>query len=128
VGYELVDTKKIEWDVTGGPGYQRTTYDSVEDGTENPEATPVLLLGTVLDVELTKWMDLFYEYRIQFVDEAAGRYNHHMLTSLETDITKLLDFDVTLVWDRIQRPRENEDGIIPLQDDFRLTVGLSFDW
>jgi hypothetical protein len=51
-----------------------------------------------------------------------------MLASFETDITKLLDFDVTLVWDRIQRPRENEDGDVPLQDDFRLTVGLTFDW
>jgi putative salt-induced outer membrane protein YdiY len=128
VGYELVKNKRVEWDVNGGPGYQRTTYDSVEAGTENPESTPVLLAGTVLDVELTKWMDLFYEYRLQFVDEAAGRYNHHMLASLETDITKMLDFDVTLVWDRIQIPRENEDGVVPLQDDFRLTVGLTFDW
>ena len=128
VGYELVNNKKVEWDVNGGPGYQRTTYDSVELGTENPESTPVLLAGTVLDVELTKWMDLFYEYRLQFVDQEAGQYNHHMLTSFETEITKLLDFDVTLVWDRIQEPRENEDGITPLQDDFRLTVGLTFDW
>lgn len=128
VGYELVDTPKIEWDVNGGPGYQRTTFDSVETGTENPEDTPALTAGTTLDVDLTKWMELFYEYRIQFVDEAAGKYNHHMLASLETDITRLLDFDVTLVWDRIQNPRQNEDGITPLQDDFRLTVGLTFDW
>ena len=128
VGYELVNTKKIEWDVYGGPGYQRTTYDSVEVDTENPESTPVLLAGTTLDVEVTKWMDLYYEYRLQFVDQEAGQYNHHMLASFETDITKRLDFDVTLVWDRIQRPRENEDGITPLQDDFRLSVGLSFDW
>jgi hypothetical protein len=51
-----------------------------------------------------------------------------MLASLETDITRLLDFDVTAVWDRIQKPRENEDGVVPLQDDFRLSVGLTFDW
>jgi hypothetical protein len=73
-------------------------------------------------------MELFYEYRIQVVNEAAGRYNHHMLASVETDITRLIDFDVTLVWDRIQNPRENEDGETPLQDDFRMTVGLTFDW
>jgi hypothetical protein len=51
-----------------------------------------------------------------------------MLGSFETEITSLLDFDVTLVWDRIQRPRPDEDGIVPEQDDFRLTVGLTFDW
>jgi putative salt-induced outer membrane protein YdiY len=128
VGYELVDSPRIAWDVTGGPGYQRTTFDSVEDGTENPEDTPAVLVGTTLDVDLTKWMELFYEYHIQLVDEEAGQYNHHMLASLETDITSLLDFDVTLVWDRIQNPRQNEDGLTPLQDDFRLTVGLTFDW
>ena len=51
-----------------------------------------------------------------------------MLASLETDITRLLDFDVTLEWNRIQNPREDEDGNTPLQDDFRMTVGLTFDW
>lgn len=128
VGYEVVNNKKIEWDVNGGPGYQKTTFDSVEDGTENPETTPALIVGTTLDVDLTKWMELFYEYRLQIVNEQAGQYNHHMLTSLETDITSLLDFDITFVWDRIQKPRENEFGDTPLQDDFRLTVGLTFDW
>jgi len=127
VGYELVNNKKIEWDLTGGPGYQRTTFVSVTEG-DNPEDTPALIAGTVLDVDLTKWMELFYEYRLQLINEAAGQYNHHMLASLETDITSLLDFDVTLVWDRIQKPREDEDGITPLQDDFKLTVGLTFDW
>jgi putative salt-induced outer membrane protein YdiY len=127
MGYTLIDNAKIEWDVNGGPGYQRTTFESVVEG-DNPEDTPALILGTVFDMDVTKWMELFYEYRIQVVNEAAGRYNHHMLASVETDITRLIDFDVTLVWDRIQNPRENEDGETPLQDDFRMTVGLTFDW
>ena len=46
VGYQLVDNSRISWDVQGGPGYQRTTFDSVDTG-ENPEDTPALILGTV---------------------------------------------------------------------------------
>lgn len=47
---------------------------------------------------------------------------------LEFELTSLLDFDITLVWDRIQDPRENSDGTFTEQDDFRLTFGPGFDF
>jgi len=128
VGYQLVDTAKSEWKVDGGPAYQRTKYDSVETGTSNPDNTPALVAGTTYDSDITKWLELFFEYRFQITDEEAGKYNHHMVTSFETDITKRLDFDVTFVWDRIEEPRENADFEIPEKDDFRLTVGVTWDW
>jgi len=128
VGYELIHTPKTDWEVSGGPGYQKTTFDSVAVGSENPEDTPALIVGTVLDIELTRWMDLFYEYRFQIVNEKAGQYNQHMLTSFETDLTKRLDFDVTFVWDRIEKPRENDAGLTPAKDDFKLTIGVTLDW
>jgi putative salt-induced outer membrane protein YdiY len=128
VGYEVVNTKTIEWNVAAGPGYQRVTYDSVEAGTENPEDTPALIAGTTFDADVTKWLEFYYEYRFQVVKEELGRYNHHMLGSIETDITSLLDFDVTLIWNRIENPRPDEEGVVPEKDDYRLTVGLTFDW
>jgi hypothetical protein len=128
VGYELVDSPKIDWKIDGAVGYQQTTFDSVEAGTPNPDSTPALILGTTYDHDFTSWLEFFFEYRLQLVDEESGRYNHHMLTSFETDITSLIDFDITVVWDRIQNPRADAAGNIPKQDDFRTTVGLTFDW
>jgi hypothetical protein len=50
------------------------------------------------------------------------------MTGLEFELTRLLDFDITLVWDRIQDPRPDSDGVVPEQNDFRLTFGLGFDF
>ena len=50
------------------------------------------------------------------------------MTTFETEVTSLLDFDVSFVWDRIRDPRQNSDGTFPDQDDYRLIFGLVFDW
>jgi len=80
-----------------------------------------------IDRETTKSIDFIFDYSFFIVNEESGSYIHHMLTGLEFELTSLLDFDVTFVWDRIQDPRENSDGTFPEQDDFQLTLGLGFD-
>ena len=40
----------------------------------------------------------------------------------------MLDFDVSIVWDRIKDPRPDADAVTPEQDDLRLIVGVSFDF
>ena len=52
----------------------------------------------------------------------------HSDAPFETDITKRLDFDIKLIWDRIENPRPDSEGNEPEQDDFRLVVGIGFDW
>jgi len=114
VGYTLIDTKKTDWEISGGLAYQTTQFDDV--------------LGTVYDYDITKDIDFIFDYRFFIVNEESGTYTHHLLTSLEFEITKLLDFDITLVWDRIQNPREDSNEIKPEQDDFRLMFGLGIDF
>lgn len=128
LGYELVDTKKISWTVSGGPAYQYTQFASVEAGTPQTQDTPALVAGTVYDHELTGWVDFLFEYRMQWVNEESGTYNHHLVTGFETEVTSLLDFDITFVWDRIESPRADEDGVVPLQDDVRLIVALGIEF
>jgi putative salt-induced outer membrane protein YdiY len=128
LGYKLVETKQVEWAVSGGPGYQKTRYVDVEPDTPITADTPALVITSVADIELANWVDFLFNYRIQVTDEESGFYNHHLVTGFETEITSLLDFDVTLVWDRIKNPREASDGIVPEPDDFRLVVGLTFDF
>jgi hypothetical protein len=127
-GYEIIDTSKITWDVNGGLAYQTTSFDSVGEGEDDSANTPALVIGTVYDHELTKWMDFLFGYSFMIVNEESGTYTHHLETGLELELTSLLDFDITFIWDRIENPRPNEDDVVPEQDDYRLVFFLGFDF
>ena len=126
-GYQIIDSPKVDWEISGGPAYQETRFESVSVG-EDKESTPALVVGTTADWDITKWLEFDGSYRFQVVNEVSGRYNHHMVLSLETEITSLIEFDISWIWDRIQNPRKDENDIIPQQNDFRTTVGLTFDF
>ncbi len=128
VGYTLIDTSRIDWELTGTLGYQTTRFDNVLEDESDSADTPALRIGTVYDLELTKDIDFIFDYSFFIVNEESGTYTHHLLTGLEFELTSLLDFDVTVVWDRIQDPRQSSDGTFPEQDDYRLTFGLGFDF
>ena len=68
------------------------------------------------------------DFMFQLTNEESGTYNHHMVITFEIDITKLLDFDIEWIWDRIQNPRENADGTVPQQDDYRTQIMLGFNF
>jgi hypothetical protein len=86
------------------------------------------VFSTNADWDITKWMEFDGTYRFQVVNEESGRYNHHILISFETEITGLIDFDISWIWDRIENPQPRSDGSNPKSDDFRTTVGLTFDF
>lgn len=69
-----------------------------------------------------------FDYRGTFTSKTSGSYLHHLLTSLEFELTSILDFDVTWVWDRIEDSRQNPDGAFPKQDDYRLSFMLGLDF
>jgi putative salt-induced outer membrane protein YdiY len=128
VGYQLIDTQKTGWRVVAGPAYQWTQFDEVEPGEEDSEGTWALSAGTTYDTELTDWIDFTYDWRLQFTNEAAGRYNHHMIAGLEIDLLSDIDLTFSIVWDRIEEPQPNADGTLPKKDDFRLIFGLGYDF
>jgi hypothetical protein len=35
---------------------------------------------------------------------------------------------IDFVWDRIQEPRPDSDGVVPEQDDYRFILGLGLDF
>ena len=127
-GYQLIDSKKTEWSVFAGPSRQATRYFEVEEGASDTESSWALSIGTDYETELTKWLDFTYNYSAQITSEAAGKYNHHMVGTLEFDLIGSLELDVSLVWDRIESPKPNADGSIPEKDDYRLILGLGYDF
>jgi hypothetical protein len=126
LGYQLVDTSNVTWDVDAGIAYQRTNFDDVLPGESDSADTPTLIVGTRYDNELTGWMDYFFDYRFYVVNEESGSYTHHMHTGFEFELIGDLDFDISFVWDRIQKPRPDSDGAIPKKDDFRTIFGLGY--
>jgi len=128
VGYQLVDTSRVSWEVNGGPAYQHTTFDSVVEGESKTESTPAAWAGTTYTNELTKDIDYTFDYRFLLVTPEAGRYTHHLLTGLSFENVGPFDFNVSFVWDRVQKPRPDSSGTVPKKDDVRLILGLGFDF
>ena len=128
LGYEIVDTSRVNWEVNAGPAYQLTTFVSVEPGESDVEKTAALWAGTTYTNELTDDVDYTFDYRFLIVKPEAGRYTHHFLTSLSIDSFGPLDVDLSFVWDRVQRPRPDSAGIVPKKDDYRVIFGLGFDF
>ena len=127
LGYNIVDTSRVSWEFNIGPAYQHTTFVSVEQG-ELEEKTGAIWAGTTYNNELTEDIDYTLDYRFLLVKPEAGRYTHHFLTGLSIDSVGPLDFDISFVWDRVQQPRPDESGVVPRKDDYRLILGLGFDF
>jgi putative salt-induced outer membrane protein YdiY len=128
VGYQLVDSSKIEWEVSAGAAYQNVGFDDVVAGEPDSANTAALTVASVYDHELSDSVDLTVSYKFFLVDEESGQYTHSFLTGLSFDLIDSLDFDVTFVWDRIEKPRPSSDGTVPKKDDYRLNFALSFDF
>ena len=128
VGYTIIDTKRTEWTIAGGPAYQATRFVSVQEGENIKETTPALVIGTDYDIELTKKLDFIFNYNVTWGNTASGGYTHHMVTTFESEIIGSFDFDISFIWDHISSPTEAEDGITPLPDDYRMTVGISYEY
>jgi putative salt-induced outer membrane protein YdiY len=126
-GYHIIDTPKTTWDVSGGPGYRATRYVSVSPGDSQKVSTPALVVGTFYDTALTKMVDFNGRYNFSIVNEESGTYTHHAIATFEIELTSILDFDVSFVWDRIQNPQARADGSVPKQDDFQLLLTLGVD-
>jgi putative salt-induced outer membrane protein YdiY len=138
IGYTFIDTKRTEWSVSSGPGVIYTKYVTVYDGldattaymTSNDDATTSVSLETrtKLEIELTKKIDFTWDHKFTITDNKAGKYKHHMVTKLETEITSWLDFDITYIWDYLEKPEKSSDGTTPEKNDFQLIMGLGIEF
>ena len=128
LGYELINTSRTDWDVYGAAGGNYVSRVSVEPGQPQDSTSPAYSLGTNFETEVTSWMDYLLSFQMTFLDEESGTYQHHLLTTLSTDLIGDIDFDVSFVWDRTENPPPSADGTTPKQDDFRLMVGVGFEF
>ena len=72
-------------------------------------------------------MDYGFFMQMTFLDDDSGAYQHHLLSTISTDLIDNFDLDISFIWDRIQNPQQRADGSTPEKDDFRLMIGLGYD-
>ncbi|MBL4575089.1 MAG: DUF481 domain-containing protein [Opitutaceae bacterium] len=125
VGYHLLDNRKTTWDMTNGPAYQYTEFIDVPEGEENRSEDPAVVFSSHFDTKLTKRLDWKATSTVQYASSAGMTY--HVLSTLEYELTKVIDLDFTILWDRIENPVRNEIGDLPGKDDFQMTVGIGID-
>ena len=128
LGYEMMDSSRTEWDFFAAVGFNYVERVSVEEGQPTNSTSPSLSVGTEFETELTSWMDFEFSFSASFLDEESGTYQHHLESTLSSDLSGNFDIDVSFVWDRTEDPPALEDATIPEQDDFRLLISLAYDF
>jgi len=128
IGYTIFDTKDLYWDVSGGPAFVKTNYYSVEAGGSSQSKAVALEISTLFEYDITKDIDFIYSYKLTLANSSAGTYKHHMVTTLENEITDWLDVDITYVWDYLLDPEIDSSGIAPKKSDHQIMVGFGVDF
>ena len=124
-GYTIFNKRYLKSYVVLRPSYVYTDYHKVQTG----ESLHHESYATELDIfwekeKIRERIDLTFDYKFTKLDSDSGRYRHHMITKAENKITKWLDIDFTFIWDYIDNPKADENGIVPTKSDFQFLVGL----
>ena len=128
LGMTLIDSKRLEWDVSGGPAYIKTNYTTVLAGQSKSSSSPSMEVSTRVEYELSKTNDITYDVKMTFTNEKSGTYKHHMVLKLENELLSWLDFDITGVWDYTKNPEIEEDGTTPDLNDYQFLLGLGIEF
>jgi putative salt-induced outer membrane protein YdiY len=128
LGYHIIDTSRTSWDINLGPSYQKTKFIDVGTDDNDSENSLGVTLGTDFTFEVTSDIDYDASYSVQVIDEASGGNIHHFQTGLEIDLTNDFDLDLTFYADRTENPKKDSEGQVPEKNDFRLVVGLGYDF
>jgi putative salt-induced outer membrane protein YdiY len=126
-GYELVQKNTFNWNVTLGPAWQSVQFLSVQQGEDLRKDTLALVLTSHLDFDLTENISNRLDYRGQLTRQEVGETTHHLENVLSVDLTKQLDLELLLLWDRVAQPKADNTGAVPKPDDFRIALQLGLD-
>jgi hypothetical protein len=124
VGYYIFDRTGLKWIVSAGPAYQYTRFDTVETNQADTVTSPAGVLNSNFKMDITDRLTVIQTWQGTFSSEESGQYTHHAVTTLEFEIKRHLNLDVSFIWDYLQNPQPKSDGTIPQKSDTYLTVGL----
>jgi len=127
-GYTLVDDGDVEWLVTGGVGYRYTRFSESAPGEPNEDNQVVTIFSTDVEWEATSRIDVGAAFSISMPVPETDDFAFRAVTYAEVDLWRDFDLDVRFTWDRVNSPSRNSDGTAPDADEFRLFVGLGYEF
>lgn len=127
IGYFILDSAKQRWSINAGPGYQMTEFVEAPAGNSLKENTPAFILGTNYVQEINSDVDFTATYKVTYTSEDAGRLERNATANLDVDLTSRFDLTLGITWDHIAEPQADAQGVVPDQDDLRMTVGLKYE-
>lgn len=128
MGYFIMRGGNIDWSVGLGAGYVNTRYRSVQASESSSEDNFAILPSTGLEWDITGNLEFEFDYNLQLVVPETRNSIHHASGIFSFDIWgDTIDLDVSLSWDRVESPRADADGNVPLRDDFRTSIGIGID-
>jgi len=123
-GVHLFDTRKVEWNLDGGPGYQYTNLLSTAAGTNNPQHDGTIAVGSFFKWKFIPDNKIELEWRSNLVYTQIGLTNHTGTARLKLKITSILRFTTEFTYLRTESPPQSEDGTAPKSNDYQLVVGV----
>ncbi|MEM6674704.1 MAG: DUF481 domain-containing protein [Planctomycetota bacterium] len=126
LGYEVVDTANHSWRVAAGPAYQYTKFDSAPAGEDDEDSSFAAIFSSFYTWDITADVAFGFDYQITAPIPDTDEYNHNLILRLGVDLINDLTFNVAFVWDRVNKPVADADGNVPVEDDYRTTIGLGW--
>jgi hypothetical protein len=123
-GYYIFDRDALKWTISAGPSYQYTKFETVELGQSDAATTPAAVFNSNFKADITQRLTFIQSWQSIFTEHDAGEYSHHAVSTLEFEIKRHLNLDVSFIWDYLQNPQARSDGSIPQKSDYYLTVGF----
>jgi len=105
LGYEFIDKDGFDWNANLGAGWQRTQFESFTAGSEGSFEETTGVIGTDLEVDITKEIEFEFDYEIQFALNNPSDYNHVMRATLSVELwDDAFELDIGLIWNRTSDP------------------------
>ena len=127
-GVHVFDTKKWEWDLEGGLGYQYLEALSTAAGVKNPQNDGFISLGTWAELEFVDDVELTIEWQTNLVYTTIGNTNHTGRAKFSVEITDIFDFETSFLFLRTEEPQPRADGTVPAQNDYQLIVSMALEY
>ena len=126
-GVHVFDTKRWEWDLGGGLGYQYLESLSVPAGTKNPQSDGFLSFNTWAELEFVKDVELELEWNTNLVYTTIGNTNHTGRATFSVEVTDIFDFETKFIFLRTENPAPRADGTVPASNDYQLIVSVALE-
>jgi putative salt-induced outer membrane protein YdiY len=123
MGYYIFDQDALEWRVAAGPGYQYTRFSNVAADESDTASTAAAVLQSTFKADITDKLKFIQTFSATFSSPESGLYTHHAVSTLEFEIKRHLNLNISLNWDYLQNPQPRADNELPQHSDFYLILG-----